>query len=593
MKQEALPSWNLGDLFKGLEDRNIAVAMKKVEGAAKKFAVANRGKLKRIGASPKEMLRLLKSYEALLTEAAKPIIYAQLLFSDSCAEQKRGAFLQRIKTWHTDIEKELLFFELELSNLGIEKLRKLAKSPELVLYRNFLHQISLQKEHRLKENEEQILSDKNLTGREAFIRLFDQELSQKEFRLLKKGKELKLQEAEVLSMLYDSKRSVRKQGADALTQGLKEEAPRLAFIFNTLIEDKAIEDRLRNFAFPEAARHLANQISKEMVDTMGGVVVKHFPVVQDFYRFKRKILKLDVLYDYDRYAPVSKIEKKISFKEAEDLVLEAFFKFSKSYGEIAVKFFKNKWVDAAKRPGKRGGAFCSFVTPDCHPYVFMNFNGNVRDVFTLAHELGHGIHAYLMKGQGYLNYDVPLTVAETASVFAEMLLFEHLAEEIKSPKELLALYVNKVESIFATVFRQISLFRFEQELHETRRKKGELLVEEINQIWRRSQEEMFGNSVKLSESYDWWWSYIPHFIHTPFYVYAYAYGELLTLSLYARYKKEPGDFVDLYLELLRQGSSKQPSELLAPFKIDMRNKAFWEEGISLIKNLVSKTKSFA
>ncbi len=588
---KSLPGWNLSGLYSGIEDKQIDSVMKRTEKSLQHFVRACRGSMKKISSSGDRLRRAFEAYEAILTDVAKPVIYAQLLFAESCSDPRRGAFLQRMKAWHTKMEKSLLFFELELLELPERKLKALSKSPALKACSNFLHQLALTRPHRLSENEEQILSDKALTGREAFTRLFDQELSQKQFIVTERGGKKRLPESEVLSMLYSPVRSRRKTGAMALTNGLKEEAPRLAFIFNTLVEDKAVEDRIRKFTFPEQSRHLGNQIDRKMVDAMASVVASHYGLVQDFYRFKKKLLRVGTLYDYDRYAPVVRSERSLSFSEARRLVLEAFTKFSPEYGRIGRKFFTSSWIDAAKRPGKRGGAFCSFVTPDRNPYVFMNFNGNVRDVFTLAHELGHGIHAYLMRSQNYLNYDVPLTVAETASVFAEMLLFDHLAETLTSRKELLALYVNKVESIFATVFRQISLYRFEQGLHKAHEEKGELMVPEINAIWRRTQVEMFGNSITLSEGYDWWWSYIPHFIHSPFYVYAYAYGELLTLSLYAKHKKgEPG-FAERYLELLSLGSSKNPTGLLEPFGVQMEKKAFWENGVKLIAEMVEKTRS--
>ena len=593
MARDTLPAWNLGTLYTGVNDKKINGTMRQAENALKVFSKKYRGKVAKTAGSAASLKAAFAHYEKILVDVAKPAVYAQLLFAESCSDPRRGAFMQGMRGWHAGMEKQLFFFEIELLTLSAAKLEKLARDKTLKNYANYLRQLARSKPHRLSEREEQILSDKALTGREAFTRLFDQELSQKEFEVKAGRVTKKLCESDVLAMLYSPKRDVRKQGAEALTAGLKAEAPRLGFIYNTLIEDKTSEDVLRGFSYPEQGRHLANQIEREMVDAMSAVVVDNYGLVQDFYRYKRGLLRLPVLHDYDRYAPVVKSEKVLSFKESERLVLEAFSRFSPEYARIAKEFFAKRWVDAAKRPGKRGGAFCSFVTPDRNPFVFMNFNGNLRDVSTLAHELGHAIHAYLMRQQSYLNFDVPLTVAETASVFAEMLLFDHLSSTLTSKSELLSLYVNKVESIFATVFRQISLYRFEQEVHRARAKKGELLVTEINRIWRKSQEEMFKSSVQLTEGYDWWWSYIPHFIHTPFYVYAYAYGELLTLSLYAQYKKDGSDFVGRYMEALSTGNLKDPTGLLAPFGIDMSSRRFWENGIGLIAELVERTRRLA
>lgn len=590
---KSLPAWDLSSLYSGIADREVDKTISATDRALNLFASRYRKKAKMLARKPLAMLQAFQEYEHLLSETSKPLIYAQLLFADSCSDPRRGAFLQKLKSWRSRVEKQLVFFELELLDLDVSLLKKLAGSQSMAAYSNYLTQLLATKPHRLNEREEQIISDKSLVGREAFTRLFDEELSRKVFTMKKGGRAKTYSESEVLAMLYNPASSARKAAAEALTKGLKEEAPRLAFIFNTLIEDKSLEDELRSFPYPEASRHLANQIDKSMVQAMESVVVGRYKLVQDFYTFKRKLVKAPALFDYDRYAPVVKSEGQITFNNARDMVLDSFHAFSEDFGRIAKEFFDRGWIDAARRPGKRGGAFCSFGTPDTNPFVFLNFNGNVRDVFTLAHELGHAIHAYLMRGQNYLNYDTPLTVAETASVFAEMLLFDHLASTLKSRKDLLSLYVNKVEGIIATVFRQISLFRFEQELHRQRKESGELLVPEINAIWRKSQMEMFAKSVVLTENYDYWWSYIPHFIHTPFYVYAYAYGELLTLSLYAQYRAEGDKFVQRYIQFLSKGASESPAELLKPFGINMKDRRFWTGGVNLIEELARKARSYA
>ena len=585
---EKLPTWNLKDLYSSIQDPKIKQNLHACQKQAALFEKKYRGKLK-VNAS--SVLKALKDYEAIQQEMVKPALYANLLFAESCTPKGRGAFLQYTRSEYVHINQHLMFFELEILKFSDKDLRKLVKDPTLKGYSHYLESLLNSKPHRLSEDAEKIFSDKNLTGSNAFIRLFDEELAGKKFIFGRGKKQLEVSETEVLSKLYSPHREERAEAAGSLTRGLKEESHRLTYIFNTLAEDKAIEDRYRNFPDPESSRHLANEIDRPMVDAMAEAVTSQYSLVQEFYGFKKKVLGFKELYDYDRYAPVDLKRESIPFSVARDMVLESFYGFSKEYGDIASKFFSKGWVDAAHREGKRGGAFCSFVTPDLHPYVFMNYTGSMREVFTLAHELGHAIHAYQMREQTVLNFDTPLTIAETASVFAEMLLFDHLRTTMKDKNALFALYIGKIESVFATVFRQISMYKFEQDVHGARQEKGELSTPEINALWRRRQVEMFGKSVTLTEGYDYWWSYIPHFVHTPFYVYAYAFGELLTLALYAQYKKEGKAFIPKYMDLLRTGGSKTPSELFKPLGINLHGKQFWKGGVGMIESMVKEVKT--
>lgn len=587
MAIEILPSWNLKDLYKSEKDGKINVHLSSSLQKAREFQERYREKLT---PSASEVLQALQQYESIYLVATKPVLYSNLLFAESCNPPGRGAFMQNVRAEYLKIHQQLLFFELEMLKFSVSDLTRLKKDPKLKNYSHYLGQLIESKPHRLSEKEEQILADKNHTGSGAFVRFFDEELASKKFYLHPKTKkQQQVSETEVLALLYSSKREIRAEGARSLTEGLKEEARRLTYVFNILAEDKAIEDRYRNYQSPEHSRHIANQIDQKTVDAMSGVVTKNYKIVQDFYTFKRKVLGYKEIYDYDRYAPVQKKQISIPFKEAKTLVLDAFYGFDKEIGDIVKQFFDKKWIDAAKRPGKRGGAFCSFVTPDLHPYVFVNYSGTMREVFTLAHELGHAVHAYLMRGQTFLNFDTPLTIAETASVFAEMLLFDRMKEALKDRKEeLFSLYVGKIENIFATVFRQISMYRFEQDLHRARQERGELQTDQINQMWRARQEEMFGRSVVLTKGYDYWWSYIPHFVHTPFYVYAYAFGELLTLALFAQYKKQGRSFISKYKKFLASGGSVGPKEALAQFNIKLDGSKFWEGGVRMVKQMVDE-----
>ena len=582
------PAWNLSDLYSGLQDPGVWRSLEKAKRAAGLFARAYRGKVVKRLKFPSQIYEALQGYERIMEQAAKPLIYAGLLFAECATDPRRGAFLQRVKAGYVEVSNLLVFFELELLGLGAAPWKSFLNAAALRRFRNYLEQLYRSKKHRLSEAEEKLLSDRDLTGRAAFIRLFEQELASKEFLVKLGGKKRRCSETETLDLLYSPKRELRRAAAQGLSAGLKEESKRLTFIFNTLAEDKSVLDRYQRFATPEASRHLANQIEQAQVDAMTSVVCENYQLVQKFYQFKRRVLGLERLYDYDRYAPLGKTSKSYSFAGAKAAVIGAFDGFCPEYGRIAREFFEKRWIDAAARPGKRSGAFCQYGTSDLHPYVFVNFNGAQRDVFTLAHELGHGAHAYLMRGAGYLNFDVPLTMAETASVFSEMLLFDQMRGKLAGRRELMELYIAKIESIFATVFRQVAMYRFEQDLHGARRSRGELSVLEINALWRGRQREMFGSAVELTHGYDYWWSYIPHFLRTPFYVYAYAFGELLTLALFMRYRTQGAGFVPRYLEMLAAGGSKTPQELVKPLGVDLKRRDFWREGMKLLSGLVEE-----
>ncbi len=580
------PTWDLSDLYQGLSDPKINFEIEKGRKKARTFGKKYKGKLAKLCRAPKTVLKILHEYEDIFVVALKPMEYAQLIFAESSSDAIRGSFQQRMKSEFIATRNEVLFFELEILALPVATLKKLVQAPLLLPYKNYLRKLLLSKPHRLPEKEERILDEKSLTGRSALVRLFDEELALKKFAFTFAGTKKELSETEVLNLLYSAERDKREAAAESLSQGLNEEARRLTFITNTLSEDKSIDDKFRGFKTPEASRHLANEISQEMVDSMSRVVTSRYDLVQRYYKFKAKVLGEKILFDYDRYAPVGASTTVIPFDEARALVLDAFHSFSPDYGKIAEEFFVKNWVDAADRPGKRGGAFCSYATPDLHPYVFMNYHGSMRDVFTLAHELGHAIHGYLMRDRGLLNADTPLTIAETASVFAEALLFQRLKSVLKDPAELFALTMGRIENSFATVFRQISMYRFEQDLHSERARTGELSTERINELWMGRQREMFGRSIILSKGYEIWWSYIPHFLHTPFYVYAYSFGELMTLSLFARYQEMGAPFVNKYLGLLSAGGSKSPEELVRPLGINLKSESFWRGGIDIIESMV-------
>lgn len=584
-----LPSWNLTDLFKGIDDPAIDALLDGVSRRAQDFRDRYCGKVATLRS--KDLRGAIRAYEAILQDAAKPETYAHLVFAADSKTPAHGAFLQRMKTRSVEISQQLLFFELELASMDETALRRHLRNPQLKPYRHYLQLQLAWKPHRLSEPEEKILNDKALTGRSAFVRLFDEELSQKEFRFSFGGKTSVKSEAQMLDLLHSSKRNERKAAAATFTRGLREELRRLTFVTNTLLQDKRTDDRYRKFSSPEEARHLDNETTQAAVDALTKAVVKRYGTVRDFYRFKRLVMGVDRLYDYDRYAPVASSAAHVPYEDAKRIVLTAYRSFSPKMANVAKGFFDNGWIDAAPKLGKRGGAFCMFVTPDLHPYVFVNYGGRVNDVMTLAHELGHAVHASLARKQSFLNFYMPLTVAETASVFGEMLVFDHLRRTIPDDRERFALVVHKIESIFATVFRQIAMYAFEGDLHAASAERGELSSDDISKLWRKRQTELFGGSVTLTSDYDVWWSYISHFIHSPFYVYAYAFGELLTLALFARYRRRGKRMAKAYEELLAAGGSKTPVELVRALGIDIADPSFWDEGLSLVDDLVAEAKA--
>lgn len=591
IKLGRLPAWDLSDLFSGPEDPKIKTELKRADKMARSFRKRFRSRDGlTFSGSDKDLLQALKAYEKLQITLTKLVDFASLWLAESASDPNRGAFWHEMQHAVLAIDKEVLFFGIQLGALNKDRFSRLSKQKAFRPYLNFIKQLTLSHKHRLSEDKEALIADFSLAGRGSFIRLFDEENALRLYQLKAGKKEESVNQSKLLQLAFSARRSDRKQGAKALSAGLSKEKRRLSFIYNTLIHNKQIEDRYRGFRHPAASRYLADQLSAKMVDTLEEVVVCNYPQVHEFYRFKRKLLKLKELYDYDRYAPLGKQAADIPFKKASEMVLESFSRFSGEMASVAELFFKNNWIDAAARKGKRGGAFCSFVTPDLHPYVFVNYLGTLNDVSTLAHELGHAVHAYLFREQGICNFATPLPVAETASVFAEMLLFEYLKDRLRSRAEAVALYASKLDGIIATVFRQIALYRFELRVHSHYREHGELSTAQFCDHWIAEQRLMHGNSVKLTDSYAVGWSYIPHFIHAPFYVYAYAFGELLTLALYAKHQEGGSDFVSRYLELLKAGASKTPAELVKPFGVNLSQIKFWQGGMNTFAEMLSELK---
>jgi oligoendopeptidase F len=585
--------WDLSDLYSGMDDPSISRDYGGLKERAQQFEEHFRGRIASKDCAPETLRAALDEYEAIHRIQVLPLSFASLMFSADTADPARGALLQHLQVQSTAISKHLIFFDLELGHMPEAVFQRLIREPDLERYRHYLeHQRAVAK-HHLTEPEEKIVEELSNTGVRAFLRLFSETTSRMKFRLELHGETRELNQSEVLALLYDADREQRQAASTAVTRTLQEHAHLLTFIYNNLLLEKATMDRLRGYEYPEQARHENNELPVEVVQNMVEVVAESSDVVAEYYRLKQRLLGLDRLTHVDRYAPLTAAGTDISFAEAREMVLDAFGQCSGEMRRMTEPFFHRNWIDAELRTGKRGGAFCSYITPDHHPYVFMNYTNRARDVMTLAHELGHAIHGVLAGKQHFLDFYPSLPLAETASVFGEMLVFERLQQQIDDPQEKLALLAGKIEDTFATVFRQVTMFRFEQAAHRARREEGELTTERFNTLWQETMQEMFGDSLVLEEEHAWWWLYIPHVFSTPFYVYAYAFGELLVLALYARYKEEGEPFVQRYLDLLAAGGSQKPTEILAAVGIDISQKAFWEGGVRLIRDMVDRAKELA
>jgi oligoendopeptidase F len=571
------PSWNLSDLFCGPDDPRIDETLVQATEDAAALAARSRGRIAALAADdPAALADILRGYEAIQQTLAKPSSYASLRFAAETTAEN-GAFLQRVRERVTAATVLTLFLNDELTNLGAETLAALAEHPMLSGYAHYLGVVRARTPYRLSEPEERVLEETANTGRRAFVRLFEELNASLRFRMPGEDRDRTL--PETVSLQQSPDRTQRRVSADVLSAGLASQARTIAYLFNTLLQDKATTDRLRRHAYPEEERHIANELAPEISETVVGVAEKGFPLVARYYRAKADLLGIEQLTHYDRYAPVGGDASSQPFGEAQKTVLAGFAELSPEYAATAQRFFDGGWIDAMPRPSKRGGAFCSFVTPDLHPYVFLTYLGKSSDVRTLAHELGHGIHSYLARDQTYLNYHGTLPMAEVASTFAEMLVFDYQQRRESDPRRLLTLYATQIDQAIATLFRQATMYRFEQAIHRERRR-GEISVQRFGEIWQESVGAMFGDSLKLDAGHELWWSYVPHFVATPFYVYAYTFGVMLAYALFARMMADGAQrFAPGYLELLRLGGSCSPRDLVRPLGVDLDDPAFWQGAV--------------
>lgn len=515
--------------------------------------------------------------------------YAGLRFSTDTLDESRGALLQRVEERGTAIGTKLLFFELEWAALSDEQVATLLADDRLAFARHHLAAARRFRPHLLSEPEEIILHEKAVTGPSAWERLFEEQIASVPVEI--DGEPSSLEAA--LSRLSSPTREVRRGAADAVTAALAPGLRTRAFIYNTLLNDKAIDDRFRHYSSWVSERNLQNEASDASVQALVDAVGSRYALPQRWYALKARLLGVDRLADYDRSAGVADTESEFAWADARDLVLDAYSSFSTELAHTARRFFDDEWIDAPVRPGKRPGAFCAYTVASHHPYVLLNWTSKRRDVLTLAHELGHGVHAYLARGQGDFHMSTPLTLAETASVFGETVTFGRLLDATSDPDERLALLAEHLDGEIATVFRQVAMFKFEDAVHTARRVEGELPVDRFGELWAMTQTEMLGDAVELTEGYRSWWSYIPHFIGTPGYVYAYAYGQLLALSVYARYREQGDAFVPRYVEMLAAGGSLPPEELTAIVGIDLTDPGFWDGGLDIIEGHLAATEAAA
>jgi len=580
-------TWNLDDLVAPPADNGVEAILTGADHRVDAFAARYKGRVAALSAV--EMRDLLSEYEEILESVGRAESYASLSWSTRSDDPARGALLQKVSERQSLLAQKGVFLDIEWANAPEGAAQRLIDDPLLSRWRHWLVIARRYRPHLLSEPEEKILSEKSVTGRQAWTRYFDETMAATLFDWDAR----KVPAEVVLRQLYAPERETRKRAAASLTRGLREIQRSTTFAFNTLFAEKASEDRLRKYPTWISARNMDNQVDDATVEALVGAVTSRYDIVARYYGLKRRLLGLDELLDYDRYAALPVAERRFTWTEARDRVLAAYAGFHPKMAETAGLFFEKGWIDAAVHPGKRGGAFSSSTVPSVHPYILVNFQGTTQDVMTLAHELGHGVHQYLARDKGVLQQNTPLTTAETASVFGETLVFHDLLSREKDPKIVLSMLVREIESSFATVFRQVAMNKFEQAAHTARRTHGELTTEALSAIWLDTQRAMFGGSVTLTEDYGIWWSYITHFLHIPGYVYAYAFGDLLVRALYSRYLSGGPDFPGRYVAMLAAGGSDWPAAIVGKLGVDLADPGFWGQGLKQLEEMVGQAETLA
>ena len=588
---EVLPEWNLADLYSGIDAPELSRDLKLVAEQAGDFENRWKGKLANAAGQtgPDGLGTAVRQYEALEELMGRIGSFAGLLFAGDTSDPRRAKFYGDVQEKLTDASAHMLFFTLELNQIEDAIVEQaLVRDPDFGHYRPWVIDLRKDKPYQLEDRVEQLFHEKSITGRGAWNRLFDETMTALRFDV---GNE-KLPLEPTLNKLQDADPKVRQSAAEALAATFRDNLRTFTLITNTLAKDKEISDRWRGFEDIADSRHLANRVEREVVDALAQAVTSAYPRLSHrYYAMKARWLGKDALNHWDRNAPLPETpQATIGWEEARNTVLSAYQGFDPRMAEIARGFFDHNWIDAPTRPGKSPGAFAHPTVPSAHPYVLLNYMGKPRDVMTLAHELGHGVHQVLAAKQGALMASTPLTLAETASVFGEMLTFQSLLERTRDRRERKAMLAQKVEDMINTVVRQIAFYQFERKLH-TERRQGELTSDRIGELWLEVQAESLGPSVRLREGYETFWAYIPHFIHSPFYVYAYAFGDCLVNSLYAVYRNAEKGFQEKYFAMLEAGGTKHHSELLAPFGLDASDPSFWDRGLAVIEGLIDELEA--
>jgi len=585
-----LPRWNLNDLYASPKSRALKADLDWAAGESKKFRKAFEGKLKSLDG--KGLARAITRYEKISERIGKLMSYGHLIHATNLSDPVISAFFQTLQERVTDIATDTLFFTLELNRLSDKVLKRQLTHPKAARYEPWIRDCRTFRRHQLSDEVEKLLHEKSLTSHNAWIRLFGEIMADLRFQV-KAGKGVKkMTLADTLDLLSDKKGEVRKRGAKALHEGLGRNIRTLALVTNTLAKDKEIEDQWRKYPKPQSYRNLSNQVEDEVVDALVGAVKDNYANLSHrYYKLKARWFGVQKLNTWDRNAPLPEDSgRRFSWEEAKDTVLDAYGGFAPEMAAIAGRFFDRRWIDAPPQAGKDSGAFSHSTVPSVHPYVMMNYHGKARDVMTLAHELGHGVHQVLAAPQGALMSDTPLTLAETASVFGEMLTFRAMLENETSAKRKRVLLAGKVEDMMNTVIRQVAFHQFEERVH-SERPKGELSVQRLGDIWMEVQRESLGPAFRLDDEYRHFWAYIPHFLHAPFYVYAYAFGDCLVNSLYDVFQQGHPGFQAKYFDMLKAGGTLRHKELLAPFGLDASEPEFWNRGLGVISGFIDELET--
>jgi len=581
--------WHLEEIYSSPDDPAIERTLAEALDFAREFEQTYKGRIAELPAD--EFAAMMDDLSNHYSRSSRPGLYAHLRHTLDTRDHASGRLMMRTREAGAEIGGHLVFFGLEIAQLTDEQCARLYAHPAAARYKHAVEQERLYRNHQLTETEERLLTDVSPTAASAWSRLFEELCAAIPVDL--DGTQVPL--ATALSQLREADRAVRESASHSITAALRQDIRTRAYIFNVLLQDKAIVDRLRKYPTWVSSRNLANETSDAAVQALVEAVTGRYDLVARYYRAKRSLLGLDQLYEWDRYAPIDEATRRITWTDAKDMVLASYHRFSPRAGRLVQDFFDKRWIDAPVTDGKEGGAYCAFATPDLHPFVMLNFTGQVNDALTLAHELGHGLHDVLAAERNHIfDYHPPLTLAETASVFGETLTFDAVMAQEPDPNVRLSMLCHQVEDAFATIFRQVAMNRFEDAVHNARRAEGELSIEHIGELWQQRVQQMFGDSLTLTDEHRSWWSYVEHFVQAPGYVYAYAYGNLLALSIYRRYRElGTPEFVESYLDFLACGGSMAPDEMVRKVGMDITDPGFWDSGLDILAGMVAEVERLA